>query len=391
VTVTESPAVAGAVETTDQIASHLHAVASFDLDDHPMPTGREEVWRFTPLKRLRGALDDAPTQDDADGAAATYEVQAAEGITVGTLAPGEAPRGTALVPGDRAAAVASKNTEKALHVKVPADTVLGDPVHVAVQGVAGRRSNAHHVLEVGTHANVTFVLEHRGSGIHAGNLEVIVGDGANVSVISIQDWDDDAVHVGQHEARIGRAASYRHTTISFGGDVVRLNTNVHYDGPGGEAELLGLYFADAGQHLEHRLFVDHNAPKTRSNVDYKGALQGEGAHSVWVGDVLIRKVAEGIETYESNRNLVLTDGCRADSVPNLEIETGEIEGAGHASTTGRFDDQQLFYLQSRGIHEDEARRLVVHGFFNDIIRKIGVPQIEAKLLETVEAELEKNV
>jgi Fe-S cluster assembly protein SufD len=391
VTVTESPAVAGAVETTDQIASHLHAVASFDLDDHPMPTGREEVWRFTPLKRLRGALDDAPTQDDADGAAATYEVQAGEGITVGTLAPGEAPRGTALVPGDRAAAVASKNTEKALHVKVPADTVLGDPVHVAVQGVAGRRSNAHHVLEVGTHANVTFVLEHRGSGIHAGNLEVIVGDGANVSVISIQDWDDDAVHVGQHEARIGRAASYRHTSISFGGDVVRLNTNVHYDGPGGEAELLGLYFADAGQHLEHRLFVDHNAPKTRSNVDYKGALQGEGAHSVWVGDVLIRKVAEGIETYESNRNLVLTDGCRADSVPNLEIETGEIEGAGHASTTGRFDDQQLFYLQSRGIHEDEARRLVVHGFFNDIIRKIGVPQIEAKLLETVEAELEKNV
>jgi Fe-S cluster assembly protein SufD len=113
---------------------------------------------------------------------------------------------------------------------------------------------------------------------------------------------------------------------------------VHYDGPGGQAELLGLYFADAGQHLEHRLFVDHNEPKTISNVDYKGALQGEGAHSVWVGDVLIRKAAEGIETYESNRNLVLTDGCRADSVPNLEIETGEIEGAGHASTTGRFDD-----------------------------------------------------
>ena len=131
--------------------------------------------------------------------------------------------------------------------------------------------------------------------------------------------------------------------------------------------------------------------KTRSNVDYKGALQGEGAHAVWIGDVLIRKVAEGINTYESNRNLVLTDGCQADSVPNLEIETGEIEGAGHASTTGRFDDQQLFYLQSRGIHEDEARRLVVHGFFADIIRKIGVAQIEERLLRTVEAELEKNV
>jgi Fe-S cluster assembly protein SufD len=383
--------VAGAVETTKKVASHLHAVASFDLDDHPMPNGREEVWRFTPLKRLRGVLDD-PTATDGDTTpGVTYEVTAGEELVVGTLAPGESPRGTALVPGDRAAAVASKNTEKALHVKVPADTVLGEPVHVVVHATADRHSFAHHVLEVGTHANVTFVLEHRGSGIHAGNLEVIVGDGAHVSVVSIQDWDDDAVHVGQHEARVGRSATYRHASISFGGDVVRLNTNVHYDGPGGQAELLGLYFADAGQHLEHRLFVDHNEPKTISNVDYKGALQGEGAHSVWVGDVLIRKSAEGIETYESNRNLVLTDGCRADSVPNLEIETGEIEGAGHASTTGRFDDEQLFYLQSRGIHEDEARRLVVHGFFNDIIRRIGVPQIEAKLLATVESELEKNV
>ena len=386
-TVTESPAVAGAVETTTKLASHLHPVASFDLDDHPMPNGREEVWRFTPLKRLRGVLDDVAS----DGDAATYDVTGAEGLHVGTLAPGEAPRGTALVPGDRAAAVASKNTEKALHVKVPADTVVDEPVHVVVTGAADLRSNAHHVLEVGTHANVTFVLEHRGSGIHAGNLEVIVGDGANVSVISIQDWDDDAVHVGQHEARVGRAATYRHVCISFGGDTVRLNSTVRYDGPGGEAEMLGLYFADAGQHLEHRLFVDHNAPKTRSNVDYKGALQGQGAHAVWIGDVLIRKVAEGIETYESNRNLVLTDGCRADSVPNLEIETGEIEGAGHASTTGRFDDAQLFYLQSRGIPEEEARRLVVHGFFADIIRKIGVPNIEEKLLATVEAELEKNV
>jgi Fe-S cluster assembly protein SufD len=122
VTVTEGPAVAGAVETTDRIASHLHAVASFDLADHPMPTGREEVWRFTPLRRLRGVLDDPAAHDGGSGAGATYEVTAGDELVVGTLAPGEAPRGTALVPGDRAAAVASKNTEKALHVKVPADS-----------------------------------------------------------------------------------------------------------------------------------------------------------------------------------------------------------------------------------------------------------------------------
>ena len=103
------------------------------------------------------------------------------------------------------------------------------------------------------------------------------------------------------------------------------------------------------------------------------------------------EVAESIDTYEENRNLVLTDGCRADSIPNLEIETGEIEGAGHASATARFDDEQLFYLRSRGIDDKEARRLVVHGFFNDLIRKIGVPSIEERLLATVEAELAKNV
>jgi Fe-S cluster assembly protein SufD len=155
--------------------------------------------------------------------------------------------------------------------------------------------------------------------------------------------------------------------------------------------MLGLYFADEGQHIEHRLFADHTAPRTKSHVLYKGALQGEGAHTVWVGNVLIRKVAEGIETYEENRNLVLSDGCQADSVPNLEIETGEIEGAGHASATARFDDEQLFYLRARGIEEKEAHRLVVHGFFNDLIRKVGLEPLEERLLATVEEELAKNV
>ncbi len=198
--------------------------------------------------------------------------------------------------------------------------------------------------------------------------------------MSVQLWDDDAVHLGQVGIRVGRDAHVRTFQASLGGDLVRINENVEYAGPGGELQMFGLYFVDAGQHIEHRLFVDHNQPHTKSNVVYKGGLQGDGAHSVWVGNVLIRKVAEGIETFETNRNLVLTDGCRADSVPNLEIETGEIKGAGHASATGRFDDEQLFYLQSRGITEDEARRLVVHGFFADIIRRIGVPEVEQRLL-----------
>jgi len=124
---------------------------------------------------------------------------------------------------------------------------------------------------------------------------------------------------------------------------------------------------------------------------FKGALQGAGARTVWVGDVLIRPEATGTSTYEVNRNLILSDGARADSIPNLEIETGEIVGAGHASATGRFDDEQMFYLRARGIPEDEARRLVVRGFFAAVIHEIGVASVEQTLNDAIERELEKNM
>ena len=315
-TVTADPrdSVAAALEA-DHVESHLHPVSSFDLADHPMPTGREEIWRFTPLKRLAGALEDAP----GDEGALSVETIGDASYVVGSLAPGQAPRGEALVPDDRASALASLHAGDAVHVRIPADAELTEPIGHRLTGVAGKRSHRHTVIEAGTHSRATYVLDHRGSGVHAGNVEVVVGDGADLTVVSLQDWDDDAVHVGTHEAVVGRDARYRHIVVTFGGSVVRTSSNVHYAGPGGEAELLGLYFADAGQHFEHRLFVDHNAPRTKSNVSYKGALQGERARTVWIGNVLIRKVAEAIETYEENRNLVLTDGCHADSVPNLEI------------------------------------------------------------------------
>ncbi len=389
---TESPAVAGAVETSDQVASHLHPDGSFEVEAHPVPTGREEVWRFTPLRRLKGLhTDDATTPLGASSHDVT--VRAADGVDVRTVGADHAARGSSgYVPTDRVSARAWAAVAEATVVTVPTEAVIEDATVITHRGTSLDSASAAHVVIVAEpHSRATVVLAFEGSAVLADHVEIVVGAGAHLTVVSVQDWADDAVHHTTQHGKVGRDATLRHVAVSFGGDLVRMNASVTYDGPGGEAEMLGLYFADAGQHLEHRLFVDHNAPKTRSNVDYKGALQGKGAHAVWIGDVLIRKVAEGIETYESNRNLVLTDGCRADSVPNLEIETGEIEGAGHASTTGRFDDQQLFYLQSRGIPEDEARRLVVHGFFADIVRKIGVPEIEARLLETVEAELEKNV
>ncbi len=356
---------------------------SFDVDAFPMPSGREEEWRFTPVDRLRALFGDSPSEDEA----AEYAVSAPSEVVVGTLAPGEAPRGTVLVPADRAAVVASANTEKALHLTIPAEVELAEAVTVVVRGTAGRRSNAHHVIEARHHSKAVVVLDHEGSGEHAGNVEVIVGDGASLTLVSVQHWEDTALHLAQHDAQVGRDAAYKHISVTIGGEVVRVNANVRYAGPGGNATLLGVYFADAGQHLEHRSFVDHNAPHCTSRVTYKGALQGESAHTVWVGDVLIRAAAEGTDTYELNRNLVLTDGARADSVPNLEIETGEIVGAGHASATGRFDDEQLFYLQARGIPEGEARRLVVRGFFADVIHQIPVPELRERLIADIETEL----
>jgi Fe-S cluster assembly protein SufD len=164
---------------------------------------------------------------------------------------------------------------------------------------------------------------------------------------------------------------------------------VEFKGQGASVELLGVYFATAGQYFEHRMFVDHLVPNAKSRVNYKGALAGQDAHTVWIGDVFIRAAAEGTDTYELNRNLLLSDGARADSVPNLEIETGEIVGAGHASTTGRFDDEQLFYLMSRGIAVEDARRLVVRGFFNEIVSEIGNPEIQERLMNRIDGELEK--
>jgi Fe-S cluster assembly protein SufD len=392
VTLTDNP-VADAIETAapGTVLSHLHPVGSFDVADHEVPTGREEIWRFTPLKRLRGLHSDAVYAAGATSAA--WNTPA--GVRIADVDGAEARelRGVSgLVPNNRFVARVLAEVPTTLLVDVPAEVEVAEPIVVDLTGSDASVTEAGHVaLRFGAHSRAVVVLNHVGHASLAQVVEVKVGDGAQVSVISLQDWADDAVHLTHHEATVGRDASYKHVAISFGGSVVRMDSNVSYAGPGGAAEMLGLYFADEGQHIEHRLFADHTAPRTKSHVVYKGALQGQGAHTVWVGNVLIRKVAEGIETFEENRNLVLTDGCHADSVPNLEIETGEIEGAGHASATGRFDDEQLFYLRSRGIDEPEARRLVVHGFFNDLIRKIGVPSLQEKLMATVELELAKNV
>ncbi len=357
--------------------------ASFEVDDFELPTGREEDWRFTPLDRLRGLLDGTPSDGHLK-----WSTDLPAGVELTTVGRGDPLLRDVPKPVDRVAALALHNSDGAVVVRVPAETELTEPTVLRLSGAGDEQVWSHIILDLGAHSRATVVIEHTGSARYAGGLSVLVGNGATLNLVSVQLWDDTAVHLQHVGIRLGRDASIRSTQVSLGGDLVRVVETVEYTGPGGVADLGGLYLADAGQHLEHRLFVDHTAPNCKSNVIYKGALQGEGAHTVWIGDVMIRAGAEGTDTYEQNRNLVLTDGARADSVPNLEIETGEIVGAGHASTTGRFDDEQLFYLQARGITESEARRLVVRGFFVEMIRRIGVPDVESRLMAAVEAELE---
>jgi Fe-S cluster assembly protein SufD len=387
-TLTEHSHGPGASPDDRQRGSSLHRFASFDADAHPVPRGREEAWRFTPMVRLRGLHVDTPL----DGHDYEVTVDADPQVSVETRDADDPSRGASgYVPIDRVSARAWAEADRVVAVTIPRDLVTTRPTVVRLRGLSAEKAAAGHVaVTARAFSRSVVVIEYEGSATFADNVEVVVEDGAQLTLVSLQDWADDTVHLSHHHVRLGRDAIVRHAVITFGGDLVRTGTTLDYSGSGGDAELLGMYFVDSGQHVENRLFVDHNTPHSFSNVEYKGALQGNGAHSVWVGDVLIRPAAIGIKTFELNRNLVLTDGARADSVPNLEIETGEILGAGHASATGRFDDEQLFYLQSRGIPEDLARRLVVRGFFAALITKLGVPELVDRLDAAVERELAKS-
>lgn len=374
------------------VSSRADRPTSFDPADIPAPHGREEEWRFTPIKRFAPLFDlDAVTAGTA-AQPLNVDVDAPAGVEVESVSRDDARLGVVGAPVDRTGVVAWAAFRDSTIVTLQAGTGLDRAVRVTTTGTdAGLDHPAAQHLRIAaeTGAVGTVVLDHRGTAALTQTVEVTVADGAELTLVTIQGWEDTAIHASNHRVRVEGRGILKHVVVSLGGDV-RICSDLGFKGEGGHIDAYGVYFTDAGQHQEHRPYVAHTEPHCYSRVAYKGALQGQGAHSVWVGDCLIGAGARGTDTYELNRNLVLTEGAKADSIPNLEIENGNIEGAGHASATGRFDDAQLFYLRARGIPEMEARRLVVLGFFNEIVAEIGVPEVEERLMAAIEQELELN-
>ena len=375
------------------VSSRADRPTSFDPADIPVPRGREEEWRFTPMKRFAPLFDldaiRAATAGQSD-AGVRIETDLPDGVSLETVARSDARIGTVGAPVDRTGVTAWNGTETAtvLTLEPGAQLERAARLNIIGQDAQLARPTAQHILvaaEAGSKGTV--VLDHTGTAALTQGVEVTVADGAELTLVTVQGWEDGAVHASNHRVKVCDRGVLKHVVVSLGGDV-RICPDLGFSGEGGHIDAYGVYFTDAGQHQEHRPYVAHTEPHCYSRVTYKGALQGEGAHAVWVGDCLIGQAARGTDTYELNRNLVLTEGAKADSVPNLEIENGNIEGAGHASATGRFDDQQLFYLRARGIPETEARRLVVLGFFNEIVAEIGVDEVEERLMAAIEKELE---
>ena len=360
---------------------------SFDPDDFPMPTRKQDDWRFTPIDRMEefftvfkpsGLTKVSVTMIDGSE-------PPADQVSSSQILMDQAPCGTVLKPSDRAAAVEWASGKQATVVTLKG--TLDQPVLVRVDG-GGPELDAFHLVikaEAGTKADL--VVEHQGQARLAEGVEIDIGDNSQVSTTFIQEWDKGSKHVGNHRIHLGAEASLRHSVVSLGGDVVRLRMDQDFGGEQGDLNMLGIYFVDPGQHMEHRTMVVHNHPNCKSRVVYKGALDGIGAHTTWVGNALIQPTAPGTDSYELNRNLVLTPGAIADSEPNLEIENGDIIGAGHASSVGRFDDEELFYLQSRGIPEQEARKLVVRGFFGELVEEIDVPSVSGHLMGVIDRRL----
>lgn len=347
---------------------------------------RDLTWKFSPVDAVTALVE-----SDLDGAHISASVLGASSakVNLSWIDSTDQRVGLAGLPEDRAVAAAWESAEKILLVSVAGEQ--SDEIVLSLSGFDRGASALHVLIDVAPQSHTSMSVQYGGSVLLSEVVEVLVGDGSSFNVTFCYEETSASIHVGAHFMRLGRDTNLTHALVALSGGVVRVNPSAHLACAGASVEMLGLYTPGDNEHVEHHVYVNHDAPHTTSNVLYKGALRSATSRAVWIGDVLIGATATGTDSYEQNRNLILAEGARADSVPNLEIETGDIVGAGHASATGRFDEEQLFYLESRGIPESEARMLVVRGFLNEVAQKLGSAKVAALVEETLDHQFSEGI
>ncbi len=393
------------------------------FSDQQWPTRRTEEWRYTdpgrfdldrpvvapagravPPQVTRGIV---PSLGDAVAAAVTIvdgdlipptvsAAAAAAGVVVTDLSTAAAEHpdlvrehlGSVVGTGTKHDAANLAAFGPGLFVYVPPEAVLDQPIAVTVAVSTPGTVLPRVLAVVDRFAEANLYIDHVGDArtTVVETIEVVTGDSAKVGIVSTQDWGDHVDHVAAHRATVGRDAQVRHLEATLGGRTVYLRPDVGLDHPGGHAELFGVYFGSADQEIEHRSMIHHNASKTSSESVFKGALQGR-AHATWFGNIVIEPHAKATSSDETNRNLILTDGARADSIPFLEIKCSDVVQCGHHSSVGQVDELQLFYLTSRGIPRPEAVRMLVFGFFAEVTDRIDLPAVTDTLLAEIEQEV----
>jgi Fe-S cluster assembly protein SufD len=222
-----------------------------------------------------------------------------------------------------------------------------------------------------------------------GIVELFLAPGSRLRYVAIQDWGSGMTHVAVQRAHLERDSELRSLGVAFGASLSRAEVESVLEGDGSSSEMLGVYFAGGDQHFDHRSIQDHVGSMTASDLLYKGVLKGH-ARTVYSGTVIIQKGAHKCDAYQTNRNILLSEHAKADSIPNLEILSNDPVRCGHAASVGPVDDDTLFYIQSRGIPFDEAQKLVVLGFFQEVLDRVTIPEVRAGLEAAIAAELDQE-
>lgn len=399
----------------------------------PIPSQETEEWRYTDLEHLdlelapfaEGGLaenldevpDDVLEAAGAVGERAGLQIQRNSEVMVTHLEPELAAKGVWFGDLDRAAAARPKLVEPSLHALVATDrskftalhaafrtggTLLHVPRDVRIElpiqtltylDATGSAIFPRTLLVAEEGSEVTFIDRYVSPALERtlsdAVVEIVVGDGARVRYVALQEYGEGVTHLSVQRARVGRDATLRTLGVAFGATLSRAEVETVLEGDGGTSEMLGVYFGDGDQHIDHRSIQDHVGSRTSSDLLYKGAMR-DRSNAIYTGTVIIEKGAHRCDAYQTNRNILLSESARAHSVPNLEILTNDPTRCGHAASVGPVGEDELFYLMSRGIPRAEAERLIVFGFFNEVLDRVEIPEIRDGLVAAIEDEIARE-